>query len=72
MAELKFEIMQQIACLSETKGGWSKEINLVSWNENDAKYDIRAWSADHKKMGKGITLTKDELVSLKSVLDELL
>lgn len=71
MPDLKFEIQQTIACLSEEKGGWTKEINMVSWNGNEAKYDIRAWSADHTKMGKGITLTKDELIALKSVLNEL-
>lgn len=72
MPTLEYEIRQKIACLSEEKGGWTKEINLVSWNNNEAKYDIRAWSADHTKMGKGITLSKEELVMLKSVLDELL
>ena len=71
MPDLQFEIVQNIACLSEEKGGWTKEITLISWNGNDAKYDIRAWSADHTKMGKGITLTKDELIALKSVLNEL-
>ena len=71
MPDLKFEIQQTIACLSEEKGGWTKEFTLVSWNGNDAKYDIRAWSADHTKMGKGITLTMDELIALKSVLNEL-
>jgi hypothetical protein len=72
MADLKYEILQKIACLSEEKGGWTKEINLISWNNNEAKYDIRSWSADHTKMGKGITLSKEELFTLKSVLDELL
>jgi len=71
MSELKYEIQQKIACLSEEKGGWIKELNLVSWNGNEAKYDIRAWSADHTKMGKGVTLTKEEVVALKSVLSEL-
>lgn len=72
MADLKCEIKQQLACLSEEKNGWTKEINLVSWNGNEAKYDIRAWSADHSKMGKGVTLTKEELMMLKSVLNDLL
>ena len=72
MADLKFEIEHNIACLSEEKGGWTKELNLVSWNGNDAKYDIRSWSEDHQKMGKGITLTKEELHTLKDILVELL
>lgn len=69
---LKFCIEQSIACVSEEKNGWSKELNLVSWNGNTAKYDIRSWSSDHTKMGKGITLTKEELLTLKDVLNELL
>ena len=72
MPEIKYEITQSIACLSEEKNGWTKELNLVSWNGNAPKYDIRSWSADHSKMGKGITLTKEELVQLASVLRELL
>lgn len=72
MPNLKYEIQQKIACLSEEKNGWTKEINLVSWNNNEAKYDIRSWSADHTKMGKGITLSKEELAVLKFVLNELL
>ena len=72
MAEIKYEIMQSIACLSEEKGGWTKELNLVSWNGNAPKYDIRSWSADHSKMGKGVTLTEEELFQLASVLQELL
>ena len=72
MPEIKYEITQSIACLSEEKNGWTKELNLVSWNGNAPKYDTRPWSADHSKMGKGITLTKEELVQLASVLQELL
>ena len=72
MAEIKYAVMQSIACLSEEKGGWTKELNLVSWNGNAPKYDIRSWSADHSKMGKGVTLTEEELVQLASVLQELL
>ena len=72
MPEIKYEITQSIACLSEEKNGWTKELNLVSWNGNAPKYDIRSWSADHSKMGKGITLTKEELVQLALVLRELL
>lgn len=72
MAEVRFEIRQNIACLSESKRGWTKELNLVSWNGNEAKYDIRLWSPDHTEMGRGVTLTREELVVLKDVLNELL
>ena len=72
MADFKFEIRQSIACLSEESRGWTKEINLVSWNGSEAKYDIRAWSADHTKMGKGITLTREELTALRDILNELI
>lgn len=71
MADIKFEIIQSIACLGEEKNGWAKELNLVSWNENKPKYDIRAWAQDHSSMGKGITLSAEELKSLRDVLNEL-
>ena len=60
MAELKFEIEESLIVLSENEKGWTKELNRVSWNGAPAKYDIRAWSPDHSKMGKGITLTNEE------------
>lgn len=72
MSDLACEIIQNIACLSAEKGGWIKELNFVSWNGKEPKYDIRSWSADHSKMGKGVTLTKEELASLKNVLSELI
>jgi hypothetical protein len=71
MAELKFEITQSLGTLSENAKGWTKELNLVSWNDHEPKYDIRDWSPDHSRMGKGVTLTADELASLKDILGEL-
>ncbi len=68
MAELKFEITEQIAVLSESSKGWTKELNLISWNGREAKYDIRDWSPNHEKMGKGVTLSKEELDTLKKVM----
>ena len=61
MADLKFEIIQNIGTISESAKGWSKEINLISWNDREPKYDIRDWDPAHEKMGKGVTLTADEL-----------
>ena len=68
MAEIKFEIKESIGMLSESAKGWSKELNLVSWNDAAPKYDIREWSPDHLKMGKGVTFTKDEMKKLKDML----
>ncbi len=71
MAELKFEITQNIGILSESSKGWSKELNLISWNDRDPKYDIREWSPEHDKMGKGVTLSKDEIIALRDMLNGL-
>ena len=57
--------------LSENAKGWTKELNLVSWNDREPKYDIREWSPDHSKMGKGCTLTADELAALKDIINEI-
>lgn len=71
MAELKYEITESIGVLSENAKGWTKELNMVSWNEHEAKYDIREWSPDHSRMGKGVTLTPDELATLKDLLNDM-
>lgn len=68
MAEINFEITEQIAILSETAKGWTKELNLISWNGREPKYDIRDWAPNHEKMGKGVTLSKDELEKLMKAL----
>ena len=60
MPEVTYKIIKRIAILSEEKGGWRTELNEVSWNGAEPKYDIRRWNADHTKMGKGITLTRAE------------
>ena len=69
MVEIKYEIVEKIAVLSESSKGWTKELNLISWNDRDPKYDIREWSPDHVKMGKGITLSDEEVRLLKQALD---
>ena len=67
--DFHYEIVEQNGVLSEGKGGWKLELNLVSWGDRPAKYDIRSWSPDREKMGKGITLTKEELAALKNILN---
>jgi len=71
MADITFEIKESLGVLSESAKGWKKELNLISWNGRDSKYDIREWDPEHEKMGKGVTLTKEELVALKALLEEL-
>jgi len=71
MAKIKFEIIKNIGVLSESSKGWKKELNLVSWNDREPKYDLRDWDPEHEKMGKGVTLTEDELKKLKELLGEM-
>ncbi len=66
--DIKFEITEHIGILSEGSKGWTKELNRVSWNDREAKYDIRDWSPDHEKMGKGVTLSDEEFKKLKELL----
>lgn len=68
MADLKYEITERIAILSE-KGVWTKELNKVSWNDRPAKFDLRDWNHEEGKMGKGITLNDEEMQNLKQVLN---
>lgn len=71
MADIKYDIVEELGVLSENARGWRKELNLISWNGAAPKYDIRDWAPDHEKMGKGTTLTKDELTALKAILAEM-
>jgi hypothetical protein len=71
MAEFKYEIVKTIGTLSESAKGWKKNLNLISWNDNEPKYDIREWSPDGEKMGKGVTLSKDEMRSLMTLVKNI-
>lgn len=71
MADIKFEIKETTGVLSESAKGWKKELNLISWSDKEAKYDIRDWDSEHKKMGKGVTLTADELKVLRTLLNDI-
>lgn len=70
MAEIKFEITKHLGVLSTSAKGWTKELNMVSWNDRPPKYDLREWSPEHDKMGKGVTFTLEEMSSLKQILEE--
>jgi hypothetical protein len=71
MADIKYEIVEELGVLAENAKGWTKEINLVSWNNSKAKYDIRDWAPDHEKMSKGITLSAEEIVKLRDLLNKI-
>lgn len=68
-SEMEFEIKQHFGVIGLGTNGWKKEINFVSWNGREAKIDIRDWNEDHTKMGKGLTLTGQELKNFKALLD---
>lgn len=71
MSEVKFEIKEELGTLSESAKGWTKEVNLISWNSAEPKYDIRDWAPNHEKMGKGITLTVEEAEALYKILAKI-
>ena len=71
MADIKFEIVQKLGTLSKTSKGWTKELNLISWSDREPKYDIREWSPDGQTMGKGVTLSREELIALKELLNKI-
>ena len=68
MSDLKYEIVKELGVIGEGTKGWTKEVNLVSWNDRPPKFDIRDWNETHEKMGKGVTLSKEEAEKLLDVL----
>lgn len=70
MADFKYEVVETLGVLSIDAKGWRKELNLVSWNEREPKYDLRSWNEDHTRMGKGITLNEEELEVLFHILED--
>ena len=71
MAEITKEIVESYGVISTSATGWTKELNKVSWNGKDAKYDLREWSPDHEKTGKGVTLTDEEFEQLKALIQNM-
>ncbi|MCR5372744.1 MAG: hypothetical protein K6E41_04690 [Solobacterium sp.] len=69
MPDFKYEITEELGVLSENRSGWTREVNMVSWNGAAPKLDIRDWAPDHEKMGKGISLNEKEIEKLKEILE---
>ena len=63
-----YEVVDKIGIVSEGSNGWNKELNLISWNDREPVYDLRTWSPDHEKMGKGVTITVAEAKVLRDML----
>ncbi|MBR0039669.1 MAG: hypothetical protein IJP71_06675 [Lachnospiraceae bacterium] len=70
MKEIEYKIIRKIGQIGN-KGEWKLELNIISWNKQDKKFDIRKWDNNHIKMSKGITLTKTELINLKELLNSI-
>ena len=70
MSEIKCTTIEKIGIIRQSTNGWNKELRLVSWNDADPKYDIRDWSPDDEKMGKGLTLTEEEARNLLGLLEK--
>lgn len=68
MSDIKYDIVEHIGVLSESAKGWTKELNKISWNGGAPKYDIRDWAPEHEKMEKGVTLSENEMLKLKELL----
>ena len=66
--EIKYEIIEELGVLSESAKGWTKELNLISWNGGVPKYDVRDWAPEHEKMGKGVTLSEEEAKKLADLI----
>ena len=71
MAEFTYEVTEKIGTLSQSTNGWSRQLNLISWNGRAPKYDIRDWAPDESKMGKGVSLSLEEVKILKDILNSL-
>lgn len=71
MADIKYEIIEELGVLSESAKGWKKELNLISWNGAEPKYDLRDWAPNHEKMGKGVTLNEEEVKTLYKIFGKI-
>ncbi len=70
-SQVTCEVKAQMGVIGEDRRGWRKELNLVSWNHLNPRYDIREWAPDRSRMGKGVTFTKDEIVVLRDLLNKI-
>lgn len=71
--QIEFQLERRIGALSENPSGYTKELNVVAWDEKYTKYDLRTWNPNGKP-GKGITLTRkteEKLAKVSRQAEEL-
>ena len=59
--KITYDVKEHIGVIKTFKTGWTKELNIIAWNEGNPKYDIREWDMNHEHMTRGITLFPDEM-----------
>ena len=69
--KITFTIEEELGDLSVASNGWKKQLTYTSWNGRNPKFDLRSWSDDHNAMTKGLSLTKEEMVKLKEILNTI-
>lgn len=68
---VKFEIIRHIGVLNSYPTGWSKEFNIVRWNDKSDKFDVRDWAPGHERMSRGVTMFEEELKKLMELCSGL-
>lgn len=68
---ITYKVEKSEGIISTMSNGWKKELNKVAWNDGEARFEIRSWSKDHQRMGKGISFTEEELVTLANILAKM-
>lgn len=68
--DIRWDIKEHIGVIKTFHSGWQKELNVISWNDREPKYDIREWDMNHEHMTRGIMLFPDEMESICHLLKD--
>lgn len=71
--EFKYEIKEHVGVVTEERGYRTLELNLVSFNDAEPKFDLRRWvnKDGERTLGKGITMTGEQIRALRDLLNGL-
>jgi hypothetical protein len=71
--EFKYEIKEYVGVVAEERGYRTLELNLVSFNDAEPKFDLRRWvnKDGERTLGKGITMTGEQIRALRDLLNGL-